>query len=322
MAFDEAIFSQYGPKYLTNNVDWGNANHRRCIAASLVKGVSILERDRQQKRQGPNALAPPWWESFHFILDHILTDKDRSISGAIYKYKFPDHYNQNPPKYVIAFRGTILKRKSMSQDLKLDLLVILNGLRNSSRFRIGLQAVQNIVDINNRVCDIWLAGHSLGAAIALLIGKDMVKLGTRLETYLFNPPFSSLPLEKIKINWLKHGLRRARSEAIALLANTMSTSDNDGTFAKLYDWTPYLFVNPSDPICSEYIGYFEYMKKMVESGADEIARIEAQNSLRSLFATAIGKESEPSQYLPSACVVTNLSTLASARLLSKRDQSL
>ncbi|KAF9598270.1 hypothetical protein IFM89_026101, partial [Coptis chinensis] len=34
-----------------------NEHHRRSVAASLVQGVYVLERDRQENRQGPYALA-------------------------------------------------------------------------------------------------------------------------------------------------------------------------------------------------------------------------------------------------------------------------
>ncbi|KAF9596372.1 hypothetical protein IFM89_009720 [Coptis chinensis] len=34
-----------------------NAHHRRSVAASLVQGVFVLERDCQENRQGPHALA-------------------------------------------------------------------------------------------------------------------------------------------------------------------------------------------------------------------------------------------------------------------------
>ncbi|CAN4085733.1 unnamed protein product [Withania somnifera] len=323
------IFSQSGPLYLTTIFDWRNASHRRCIAASLVKGVSILERDRQQNRQGSDALAPPWWKSFHFCLDQTLVDnKDRSIFGAIYSYSTTSSsHNQNPPKYVIAFRGTIMKPKSMLQDLKLNLRVTVNRLVNSSRSHMGLQAVQNIVRINNGANDIWLAGYSLGSAIALVIGRDMVKTGINLKAYLFNPPFLSLPIEEINNDRLKHGIRCAHSVITAGLAftvnmmsgsstNRSSNNDNDGAFTKLCGWIPYLFVNPSDPICSGYLGYFEYIEKMVQSDADELARLVTRNSIRSIIATVIGKESEPSQNLPSAYVITNLSPRPDSKKLA------
>lgn len=296
-------FSQSGPLYLTTNFDWSNESHRRSIVASLVKGVSILERDRQKNRQGPDALAPPWWESFHFCLIKTLVDsEDPSIFGAIYQSTTSSSHNQNPPKYVIAFRGTIMKLGSISRDLKLNARVAVDRLQDCSPIHIGLRAVQNIIE-NHEVSDIWLAGHSLGSAIALIIGRDMVKMGIHLKTYLFNPPLAS-----------RYGTGFTQSvitAGLAFAANRMSTTNqpsvDDVTFTKLCGWLPYLFVNLSDPICSEYFRYFDFMKKLVDSGAHESARIVAQNSIRSGIATAMGKESEPSQHLPSAYVITTSS---------------
>ncbi|OIS96195.1 PREDICTED: GDSL esterase/lipase At4g10955-like [Nicotiana attenuata] len=329
MASEREIFSLSGPLFL-NAIDWRNTDHRRSVAASLVQSVYILERDRQQNRLGPKALAPPWWEFFHFRLIQVLVDnEDQSYFGAIFEYKYPNsHFNypyysahnhnqnqnqyQNPPKYVIAFRGTIAKKDSRSQDYKLDFKVIRSNLHNSSRFHIALQAVQSIVQ-NYGASDIWLAGHSLGSAIALTIARDMViKIGIHLGTYLFNPPFASLPIEKIKNEKVKHGIRFAHSVVKAGLAAAVKSQrpeppHKSDDFTILSAWVPYLFVNPSDPICSEYVGYFEHREKMVAIGAGEIERIATQNSIRSIISTAIEKESEPSHLLPSAFVTVNLS---------------
>ncbi|XP_039169098.1 GDSL esterase/lipase At4g10955-like [Eucalyptus grandis] len=62
-----------------------NADHVRSVIASLVKGAYVLERDRRGKREGSQALAPPWWETFGFQLKRILVDgADSSIFGAIF----------------------------------------------------------------------------------------------------------------------------------------------------------------------------------------------------------------------------------------------
>lgn len=291
-----------------------------------MQSVYILERDRQQNRQGPNALAPPWWEFFQFHLIQVLVDnEDQSYFGAIFKYKFPNSYlhnktiddiqnqNQNPPKYVIAFRGTIAKKGNRSQDFKLDLRLIRDNLHNCSRFHIGLQVVQNIIQ-NHEVSDIWLAGHSLGSSIALLIGRNMIKTGIHLETYLFNPPFTSLPIERVlKNEKLKHGIRIAHSMLTAGLSSALNShkpkpTHKSDSFTLLCSWVPYLFVNPSDPICAEYVGYFEHREKMIAIGKGEIERIATQNSIRSIIGNATGKhQSEPSHLLPTAFVAINLS---------------
>ncbi|KAF9609463.1 hypothetical protein IFM89_016462 [Coptis chinensis] len=53
------ILTPISLRYVISEVQgsWENAHHRRSVAASLVQGVYVLERDRQENRQGPHALA-------------------------------------------------------------------------------------------------------------------------------------------------------------------------------------------------------------------------------------------------------------------------
>ncbi|XP_059662205.1 GDSL esterase/lipase At4g10955-like [Cornus florida] len=319
MASEREYFDLSGPLHLSN-VDWKNVDHRRSVAASLVQGVYILERDRQEKRQGPQALAPPWWEFFDFQLcRQLVDDADFSIFGAIYEFKpaasnCKDLTNGNP-HYIIAFRGTITKGNAFSRDVELDLHFIRNGLHQTSRFEIAIQAVRNMVATYGNL-NIWLAGHSLGSAMAMLAGKTMAKTGAFLEAFLFNPPFVSAPIERIKNVKVKHGIRIASSVITAGFAFAMKVKQQNNqqqnnrsvdTFVALSAWTPGLFVHPDDHICSEYIGYFEHRKKMEEIGAGTIERLATQHSIGGLFMNAIGKESEEALHLlPSANLTLNL----------------
>lgn len=315
MTSKRQIFNQSGPLDLTF-VDWENQCHRTSVAASLVQGVYILERDRQEKRQGPQALAPPWWDFFHFQLVRILVDDaDLSIFGAVYEFKFPPSYDnyqlaQNPPRYIIAFRGTVIKPDTRSQDIKLGLQFVRNRLQQSNRFNLAMEAVQSVAFLSGAT-NIWLAGHSLGAAIALLVGKNMVKMGGYLETYLFNPPFPTDPIEQIKNHKLKRGVRFASAitagVAVALTGHHQRAQIDD-SFSR---WVPYLFLNPSDPLCAGYIRYFEQREKMVEIGHGAIARFAKQNSSpsgRNLFLGARGIDFGASHLLPSAYLTINLSS--------------
>lgn len=161
--------------------DRNNSHHRKSIAASLVQGVYTLECDRKQNRQGPQALAPAWWEFFNFGLTQVLVDDDdKSYFGAIYEFRFPypypNHIGQGPPRYVIAFRGTTNKSGNRTEDYKLNLQFIVNNLEKSPRFQAGMEAVRNTVHKANGPGNAWLAGHSTGSSIALLIGRNMVML--------------------------------------------------------------------------------------------------------------------------------------------------
>lgn len=313
MPSERENFNLSGPLHLTT-VDWKNTHHQRSVAASLVQGVYILERDRQEKRQGSQALAPPWWEFFQFqIVRQLVDDADSCIFGAIYKFTpqaSPGTLSTNEsPHYVIAFRGTIRKPHSVSQDLKLDLQLLQNGLHRTSRFEIAMQAVRNMVAATQEN-NIWLAGHSLGSAMAMLAGKNMAKMGIFLEAFLFNPPYVSAPIERIKDKKVKQGIRIASSLITAGLAvavkGTHQRNQFEDQFVALSTWVPSLFVNPADHICSEYIGYFKHRKKMKDIGAGGIERLATQNSIHGLFMTAMGKESEPPLHLiPSAVLTIN-----------------
>ncbi|KAI3886850.1 hypothetical protein MKW98_017202 [Papaver atlanticum] len=303
-------FKIAGPLHLTN-VDWQSGHHRRCIAASLVHGVYTLEYDRQENRQGSEALAPPWWEFFNFQLLHILVDSiDSSTFGAIYesKHKTNNYYSARIPRYVIAFRGTTIKKHSVSQDVKLDLQLIKHGLHQSQRFGIAMQAVQNMVSVAG-ACNVWLAGHSLGSSIAMLAGKNMAKTGNLLEAYLFNTPFISAPIQRIKDEKVRHGVRIASSLVKAGLTiaikGKQDSQKSDDPFSVLSAWTPNLFVNPADHVCSEYIGYFEHREKMESLGVGRIERYATQTSVTGLLKSAIGRESEVIHLIPSAHVTIN-----------------
>ncbi|PPD84678.1 hypothetical protein GOBAR_DD18366 [Gossypium barbadense] len=254
MSFEREDFGLLGPLHL-NSIDWANSNHRRSIAASLVQGTYILERDRQEKRQGSQALAPPWWEFFHFkLIRQLVDDVDSCVFGAIYEYAPPSsHCNDSidrSPRYVIAFR-----------------------------------AVRNMVAMVGD-SSVWLAGHSLGAAMAMLAGKTIAKTGNFLEAFLFNPPFLSAPIERINYGNVKHGLRFASSFITAGLV--LATKDH---------------------LCSEYIGYFEHRKKMEEIRYGAIERLATQNSLGDLFMSVVRRSAEaaePLHLLPSAYLTVNL----------------
>ncbi|CAO2823031.1 unnamed protein product [Amaranthus hypochondriacus] len=305
------MFDFCGPVYL-NNVDWSMSEHRRSVAASLVKGVYILEMDRQKKRTNYNRLAPKWWEYFNFKLLEILVDKfDSSIFGVIFEYKPPPTSLEEvvvvqPPKYVVAFRGTLLKYRTGFRDCYLDAKIVLRGLDTSSRYEMAFHALEGIL-LKENPKNVWLAGHSLGAAIALHTGKNMVKHGYCLETYLFNPPYASPSVQKISSTHLRNGARIAvgivkTGLSIALKKRKHHNCSEDheessaDLFTTLQSWIPILFVNPEDPICRDYSGYFEDRVKNVNN---------LKNSMLNMVVDALGRDGE-AHLIPSAVVIKNM----------------
>lgn len=311
-----------------------NSYHRRTIAATLVNAAYIVELDRQQNRHGAAALAPQWWNFFGFELIHVLADNnDLSFFGCIFQFigtAYNNNYYSNyllsshqiPPTYVIAFRGTVTKPESRARDLRLDLQCIGNSIRNSSRFQQGLIAVADVIKKAGSAGNVWLAGHSLGSAIGLLIGKDMAKFGCHLETYLFNPPFISLPIERIKNEKLKHGLHKGKVYLTAALAavtkryKEYEEEEEEDPFVAMSGWVPYLFVNPADPICSGYIGYFENREKMMEIGDGKFGSLPAKKCFTSIIISAVrGNDSDAFHLLPNAYLTSNHNSPSSLDVL-------
>ncbi|PNX80889.1 GDSL esterase/lipase [Trifolium pratense] len=95
---------------------------------------------------------------------------------------------------------------------------------------------------------------------------------------------------------------------VGIAMNSDKKSSSYDSFAALSDWIPCLFVNPSDYICSEYIGYFEHRSKMEEKYG-RIEKSATQISLSCLIISAFGKESEPLHLIPSANLTVNLTPL-------------
>ncbi|KAJ3692261.1 hypothetical protein LUZ60_012611 [Juncus effusus] len=314
MVSEKDIFCVSGPKHLTS-IDWSNKDHCRSVAACLVQAVYVLERDRQLNRQFPDNFAPAWWEFFHFdLIRKLIDDADMSIFGAIFELNPPILKNSDSPmtktpRFVIAFRGTITEKHSISRDLTLDLHLVQNGLHKTSRFLIAMQALKNVVSQFPN-SEIWICGHSLGSGIGMLVSRNMVKTGKPIPTFLFNPPFCSAPIENIKDERVKQGIRIASSLLTAGLSLALKPRNEtpvlEDNFEKLSMWVPQLFVNPNDHLCSEYIGYFEHRDNMDNLGAGSIERLATRNSIGDLFLRFLGRESEPLHLVPSANLCVNL----------------
>ncbi|AED93272.1 unnamed protein product [Arabidopsis thaliana] len=310
---DRDVFSIFGPFHLTS-IDWTNSYHRTSVASSLVNGVYTMERDKQEKRVGSESRAMPWWDFFNFsLVETLIDDYDSSIYGAVFEYKLSNlcqntSHAKAPPRYVIAFRGTILESDTWMTDVKHNLKFSFNTLHEGGRSLQAIRAIRSMVDKHSEAA-IWLAGHSLGAALVLLAGKTMTSFGFLLESYIFNPPISCIPLEQLpggkKIKGVFQFTKTVVKATVAMVLTDLQVQEDD---PKTASWIPYLYVNPADPICAGYIDYFRHKTFMSEIGASHIERIGAGKSVRSLL---MGKSSssdlstEPLHLLPSADMIVN-----------------
>ncbi|XP_020194092.1 GDSL esterase/lipase At4g10955-like [Aegilops tauschii subsp. strangulata] len=294
-------------------IDWGNEEHRRCMVACMVKGAYVLESDRAMGRTEAAALAPAWWESFHFRLNQKLTD-GRSIYGAIYEHVAgPRH--PAAPRYVVAFRGTMLKnpdRKVMVKDVILDVNILTNTLKYRTRSKRARGAVEGLMadparsNPDREECaDVWLAGHSLGASLALDVGRNMiVEWGLNLPTFLFNPPQVSLTpvLNLLKAtDKAKSGLHLT-SFVWKVAAGRFSDSHRENMgqlFKKLEPWVLNLYVHDKDWICQGFIDYFELRQKYRERFPDA-GTVWMTISYRDMLSRLFGEETGQPHLLPSA----------------------
>ncbi|EFH48359.1 hypothetical protein ARALYDRAFT_910448 [Arabidopsis lyrata subsp. lyrata] len=271
---DRDIFSISGPFHLTS-IDWNNSYHRTSVASSLVNGVYILERDRQERRVGSGSLAMPWWDFFNFsLVETLIDDYDGSIYGAV-------------------------------------IWTLINTLHHGSRSMHAIRAIRNVVDKHNHSA-IWLAGHSLGAALVLLAGKTMTRFGYFLESYIFNPPISSIPLEQLPGGDMLKGMfqitKSVVKATVAIALTDLHVQEED---PKTASWIPYLYVNSADPICAGFIDYFKRKTFMSKIGASKIEKAGSGKSVRCLLLERKGKSSssdlstEPLHLLPSADMIVN-----------------
>lgn len=307
-------------------IDWDNQEHRRCIAACLTKGIYVMENDRSKirLRQRAHELAPAWWESFHFQLFDKLEhpckcicckmsgDGTRFIYGAVFKYSPPGGAPPHPsaPSFIVAFRGTMPRDPTSFGDMGLNLRVLFNRQHSSSRFRNARELVEQLLDSNpNRV--VWLAGHSLGASMALDVGRYMMikRKHNNLPAFLFNPPQVSLApaasgmdeKAKRRLYGFSYSLKYGLGQTILWpLRRHMEV-----LFEWLSPWVPEIYVHDRDGICKGFIDYFVMREQMGEHLGPHVARSATMLSYRDglIFSAVVGfgeKNKEQPHLLPSA----------------------
>ncbi|VAI38836.1 unnamed protein product [Triticum turgidum subsp. durum] len=304
-------FERSGPTHLmARTIDWDKEEHRRCVAASLVNSTYVMEKDR--RRWSRAQLAPAWWTSFHFHLEHTrLLEDEHSIFGAIYRHVPPPPGQHHPsaPHYIVAFRGTMLRH--MVDDMHLNVQIMTNTVHDSIRSQRAHAAVRNLLAAVDSRYIVWLAGHSQGASLALEVGRDLMRNGRRnLPTFLFNLPHVSLaPV----IN-LTHSAADDKRE-LYVLSNLVKAELGkvlpphrkrmEQLFEQLSSWAPKLYVHEKDFICQGFIDYFE-QREQLERRFRGAARFATVLSYRDMLIHLLGVDKEPRPHLlPSATLWKN-----------------
>ncbi|XXG89953.1 hypothetical protein AAC387_Pa12g1834 [Persea americana] len=307
-------FNEVGERAHLRPVDWRNPDHKRIVAACLVEGVYVLECDRQNRGKLDLPQERPWFTFFGFNLVRMLIhDKDDSIYGAIYRFEHPSHLPPEAPEYVMAFRGTVLKPESFKEDVKLNIQILHQRFHKKKRTIKATGEVESVLKDNPG--PVWLAGHSLGSALAIQAGKKEAEKGVLLETYLFNPPYPSLGPEIIRDKEIRKWSQKKKRKLKIKLANRIKgykqIREDIVKFAKLSEWSPHVFVNQNDRICSGYIGYFK-QRKMSSLEINSIEWVlDAMYSTRALLKDAVKRafkkksDYEPFYLFPCASLTIN-----------------
>ncbi|KAF8748067.1 hypothetical protein HU200_013067 [Digitaria exilis] len=321
----------------TIEIDWDNEEHRRCIIACLVEGTYVLESERAKSSEADDdddsdndsdkPLAPAWWESFGFrlfrelkcacgcalckIRRHIIEAKrPRFICGAIFE------------RFVAPSRWCSTRTTTAADSA-------MRAKRSGNSSTPPAAAA------------VWLAGHSLGASIALDVGRAII-MGANREvnmlptTFLFNPPQVSLsPAAVISIisdklhmgEAVKNGLHTVSNILKHGLGEVLRTHKNnmDEQFEQLSPWVPNLYVHQRDIICKGFIDYFEQRERIKEK-LPHVAASGAELSFRDMFRSVLGgqkqcsvgcssQQSSAADLLPSATLWKNESPDGNAHAL-------
>ncbi|CAL5082833.1 unnamed protein product [Urochloa decumbens] len=338
---DKECFAKSGPKHITEQIDWGKEEHRRGITACLIKGTYVLERDRTQRRQQgtPEALAPAWWESFHFRrrtdykfefgcrcvsceFNHSILkgQRTRFIYGAVFEYVPPPDgggalRRSSAPSFVVAFRGTMPWDRTFLRDMQHNLCILLNKQSwfEHARGEVGRLLAETGGNNASAIAGtsrphVWLAGHSLGASIALDVGRHMMTNGNvNLPAFLFNPPHVSLApaiSEEAKRDVYTVGYigKHFLGEVLTQHKDRM-----EELFEKLRPWQPNLYVHERDVICKGFIHYFE-QREVMKARLPDMATSAATLSFRDMGHSLFGKHKERPHLLPSAVLWKNQSS--------------
>ncbi|KAF8649515.1 hypothetical protein HU200_064270 [Digitaria exilis] len=271
-------FHTTGPRNLSSpgwrdliRSSWRDPNYRRVAMSCFVQAAYLLELDRQESTgSGENALAPSWWKPFKYkLLRPLIDSRDGSIYGALLEWDQLSALSdlivlkpQAAPKAVLAIRGTLLRPQTVARDLEDDLRFFArDSLRGSVRFTGALEVLKSTIHKHGS-SNVCVAGHSLGAAFALQVGKALAKDGTFLECHLFNPPSVSLAM----------GLRKIQEKAGKALKRYISSSSSSSNASggsaeepqvasqigeeklikEVKTWVPNLYINSCDYICCFY----------------------------------------------------------------------
>ncbi|KAM0853539.1 hypothetical protein ACQ4PT_051030 [Festuca glaucescens] len=312
---DDDSFEVSGPTHMRSNgaskivIDWDNPEERRCAMACLVKGTYVMENEASKRRIYDDQLGPAWWETFGFrMVKPFINDThpyDQYSYGAIFSLDAPYPRHPSTPEFVVVFRGTMLWHPKFMDELLQDFWVLFNAVTDYTRFKRINPVVHKVISSSDSV---WLAGHSLGASMALEMGRKlMLEKGRNVPTFLFNPPHVS-PAPVIHDLLAEENKTRLYTVSFMFkyaLANMFPGyhQHTKQLFQQLAPWVPELYVNHGDTICRGYIDYF-VERQLVYEEHPRFAKTAGRASYRDMFVCMFTDKVQP-HLLPSARLWAN-----------------
>ncbi|KQJ95190.1 hypothetical protein BRADI_3g15638v3 [Brachypodium distachyon] len=261
-------------------IDWsGEAPRRACLAAMINLVYCAVDK------QSVTPLNPRWLNDstgFELFRDP-LKDREETFA-AVYRYV---GMHKSAPRYIVVFRGTSFCRTwTALRDLRIGCRIIINDDPFCcERFTSAYEKVKKLVkylkdrpvanfpwgiggDLQRglRYHDslriptgkdpvVWLTGHSLGAWMALNVGRQLMLERHNLSTYLFNPPTAVACNQYSCFKWVcEKGIRVAEAIRCKKRLDPKLMKDQ---LEKLRDWTPFAYTHKNDPVCKGFNRYFE-----------------------------------------------------------------
>ncbi|KAL3697768.1 hypothetical protein R1sor_011844 [Riccia sorocarpa] len=262
-------------------IDW-DRTWRRIILADLIEGM--------YKRQGGEAKEEysKYWSKHGYRLvplGEILTHKeiqDVQDKGFLQK-EYKNQYfgvlrgsgakldcsgrrlsaariaGCRTPDWVVAIRGTNITCLS---DLQKDMNIPLQQLHKNSTIKL-MRIVVNRLRENVGCRNLAITGHSLGAAMGMLIAREFALQDYVIESHFFNPPFCTFHSfgRKFGPNW--KWLTKLRQSVSTWVNNAFDGGaglrQQEEEYKKLSqsEWCPYMYLNRQDFVCNSYISHDE-----------------------------------------------------------------
>ncbi|PTQ39225.1 hypothetical protein MARPO_0046s0047 [Marchantia polymorpha] len=241
---------------------------KRFIYARLVYG--IYDRFKRAERY------EEWWTAMQYQrvkLAAVLSEDEQEVYKDALQYERTHKYfgvfqltTNSPPanalKWVVAIRGTDFSRTA---DLLNNLSIVFEQL-NSAQLTTIVEVVVRRLVAQHGYQSVGVTGHSLGAAVGLLVCRRLALERCLVEGHFFNPPFAHMKslVQRLIPRVLEptsdsvcYGIARLKS---VLLDGDTAFQRAKREFKTLAEarWYPYLYVNEYDVLCNKYLKHFEH----------------------------------------------------------------